>query len=579
MPPPAADPTASRLEEEALRLARHGSLRAAADVCRVLNTRHPQFASGWRASSSIALQAGDATAAFTLIERALALTPTDGRSLLQKAHCLVALRRPKEALEVANAVRQLLNNDAAALDSLGGLYSHLGEQRLALDAYDQALQLAPRNAGITFNRAAVRRFMGQLAAAEEDYDQVIKARPNDFEAYKNRSELRTQTRERNHVAELEKLLAGGIRDWRGQVEIRYALAKEYEDLGEYNRSWACLEQGARLRRQHLQYDIERDVSTVDWIINAFPTGPAAAVPGLASAKNGPTTEPVPAGDSLASRSVAPRRAASASWDSLASRSVAGMGQPIFIVGLPRSGTTLVERILGSHSTVHAAGELNDFSAALVEAAVGPGGSRSMSRQELVARSAKIDFAALGRDYLQRTRALAGCTASTGRTPHFTDKMPLNYLYCGIIRRALPNARIVHLTRHPLAVCYAIYKTLFKDGYPFSYDLGEIGRYYVSYRKLMDHWEATLPGVIHHLSYERLVSDQAGETRRLLEFCGLQWEDDCLAFHRNPTPTTTASAAQVRQSLYDSSIAQWRHYATQLEGLRRQLVAAGIEVES
>ena len=551
MPSPPADPTASRLEEEALRLARHGSLRAAADVCRVLNTKHPQFASGWRASSSIALQAGDATAALTLIERALALDPTDGRSLLQKAHCLVALRRPKEGLEVANTVRQALNNDAAALDSLGGLYSHLGEQRLALDAYDRALQLAPRNAGITFNRAAVRRFMGQLAAAEEDYDQVIKARPNDFEAYKNRTELRTQTRERNHVAELEKLLASGIRDWRGQVEIRYALAKEYEDLGEYSRSWACLEQGARLRRQHMQYDIERDVSTVDWIINAFPTGPAAAAQEPASAKKGPTTQPVPAGDS----------------------------QPIFIVGLPRSGTTLVERILGSHSTVLAAGELNDFSQALVEAVVGSGGSRSMQRQELVARSAKIDFAALGRDYLQRTRALAGCTASTGRTPHFTDKMPLNYLYCGIIRRALPNARIVHLTRHPLAVCYAIYKTLFKDGYPFSYDLGEIGRYYVSYRKLMDHWEATMPGVIHNLDYERLVSDQVGETRRLLEFCGLQWEDGCLAFHRNPTPTTTASAVQVRQSLYDSSIAQWRHYATQLEGLRRQLAAAGIDTHA
>jgi hypothetical protein len=191
----------------------------------------------------------------------------------------------------------------------------------------------------------------------------------------------------------------------------------------------------------------------------------------------------------------------------------------------------------------------------------------------VARSAKLDFEALGRDYLERTRP------ATGKTPHFTDKMPLNYLYCGLIRRALPNARIVHLTRHPLAVCYAIYKTLFKDGYPFSYDLGEIGRYYVSYRKLMDHWCATLPGAVHELKYEQLVTDQVGETRRLLEFCGLDWEEACLSFHRNPSPTTTASATQVRQSLYDSSIAQWRHYAPQLEGLRRQLIAAGIDVES
>jgi hypothetical protein len=233
----------------------------------------------------------------------------------------------------------------------------------------------------------------------------------------------------------------------------------------------------------------------------------------------------------------------------------------------------VERILGSHSTVYSAGELNDFSQGLVDAVTAATGSRSIQRQELVAGSAKIDFEALGREYLRRTRP------ATGSTPHFTDKMPLNYLYCGIIRRALPNARIVHLTRHPLAVCYAMYKTLFKDGYPFSYDLSEIGRYYVSYRKLMDHWHATLPGVIHDLSYEKLVSDQVGETRRLLEFCGLEWEEACLAFHHNPTPTTTASATQVRQSLYDSSIAQWRHYAPGLDGLRRQLVAAGIDVEN
>ncbi len=311
--------------------------------------------------------------------------------------------------------------------------------------------------------------------------------------------------------------------------MRYALAKEYEDVGEYSRSWTHLEQGAKLRRRHLQYDIQRDLATVDWIIEAFPEAPSAAAPGF------PTRE------------------------------------PIFIIGLPRSGTTLVERILGSHSSVSSAGELNDFPLALVAAVSRSANVRSMPRQELVARSARIDFAALGRDYLERTRP------ATGHKPHFTDKMPLNYLYCGIIRRALPNARIVHLTRHPLAVCYAMYKALFKDGYPFSYDLEEIGRYYIGYRKLMDHWRRTLPGAIHDLSYERLVAGQEEETRRLLEFCGLEWQEACLAFHRNPAATTTASAAQVRQALYGSSVEQWRHYATQLEGLRRQLLAAGIEL--
>ena len=157
-------------------------------------------------------------------------------------------------------------------------------------------------------------------------------------------------------------------------------------------------------------------------------------------------------------------------------------------------------------------------------------------------------------------------------------MPLNYLYCGLIHRALPLAKIVHLTRHPMAACYAMYKTLFKDAYPFSYDLDDIGRYYVSYRRLMDHWESALPGVIHCLSYEALVADQIAETRKLLEYCGLDWEDACVDFHRNTAPTTTASAVQVRQPMYRTSVSQWRHYQAQLEPFARQLRAAGIATQ-
>jgi hypothetical protein len=196
----------------------------------------------------------------------------------------------------------------------------------------------------------------------------------------------------------------------------------------------------------------------------------------------------------------------------------------------------------------------------------------LPRRELIARSAELDFAALGSDYLERARHTAAADV------RFTDKMPLNYLYCGLIRRSLPNAKIVHVTRRPMAACYAMYKTLFKDGYPFSYDLGEIGRYYVGYRRLMDHWQATIPAVIYPLSYEALVADQVGETRKLLDFCGLEWQDSCVEFHRNPSPTTTASAAQVRRPLYDSSVSQWRHYEAELAELSSLLSAAGISTD-
>jgi hypothetical protein len=190
---------------------------------------------------------------------------------------------------------------------------------------------------------------------------------------------------------------------------------------------------------------------------------------------------------------------------------------------------------------------------------------------MIQASSQLDFEALGRDYL----ALARASGAIGE--YFIDKMPLNFLYCGLIRRALPQARIVHVQRHPMAACYAMFKTLFEDAYPFSYDLSELGRYYLAYRRLMRHWAQAMPGRIYELRYESMIEDQLGETRRLLAFCGLDWEDACAQFHENPDPSTTASAAQVRQPIYDSSVEQWRHYAEQLSELRRLLMEGGIDV--
>jgi tetratricopeptide (TPR) repeat protein len=493
--------------------------------------------------------------ALTQVDRVLLASPGMPQGLLTRAQCLLALGRRGEACVAAKAALAGATTDALLLDALGSFFSFAGDQDTALEAFEQAAALAPDNAHFVFNRATVRRFLGQLAAAESDYDCVIALRPADFEAYKNRSDLRTQTADRNHVAELEGLVARGFADWRSEVQIRYTLAKEYEDLGDYRKSFDQLRQGARKRRENLRYDVANDVSTADWIIEAFPdavyTGavhtatPAQAAPEVAAREHSvPEAAPQPA---------APQPAA-----------------PIFIVGLPRSGTTLVDRILSSHSQVRSAGELNDFALALVARVRGENGKEHLPRRELVARSAHVDFAALGREYLVRARAVV----AEGR---FTDKMPLNYLYCGLIRRALPNAKIVHLTRHPMAAGYAMYKTLFKDGYPFSYDLDEIAQYYIAYRKLMDHWSAVLPGTVYSLNYENLVADQIDETRKLLEFCGLDWEDACAEFHRNPSATTTASASQVRRPIYDSSVAQWRHYTAQLVSLSSALESAGIEL--
>jgi tetratricopeptide (TPR) repeat protein len=513
--------------------------------------------------------------ALVAVDRALAHAPGDPALLLRRAHCLLALGRPQPALEAAAAAQRHAPADAALLDAIGTLYSRAGEQLRALASYDQAIALSPDHAPYLFNRAAVLRFVGRLAEAEADYDRVVALQPADYEAYKNRSDLRTQSVAHNHVEELERVLAslrtGGDADGSGEVQLRYALAKEYEDLDECERSFRHLELGARRRRAQLGYDVAVDVATVDWIIEAFPAAPgrdaAGTVHTVAPASH---TEPVPA----AAAAETPEQARVSAIASLTERSrgVAPVGEdaPIFIVGLPRSGTTLVERILGSHSTVTSAGELNCFALSLMAAVQRHCGGVRLPRRELVAQSAHIDFAGLGRDYLDRARA----AVPAGR---FTDKMPLNYLYCGLIRRALPQARMVHVRRHPMAAGYAMYKSLFRDGYPFSYDLNDIARYYAGYRRLMDHWQAVLPGAILSLDYERLVADQAGETRRLLDFCGLAWEDACAQFHLNPAPTTTASAAQVRRPIYDTAVAQWRRYEVQLAPLRQAFDALGVRV--
>ena len=412
---------------------------------------------------------------------------------------------------------------------VGDLWTLLGEQRAACDCYDRAIAMNPGEARIWFNRATVRRFLGELEAAEADYDQVIALSPGDAQAYLNRSELRPQSHERNHIEELERALLRASGHWQHEVPLRYALAKEYEDLCDLGRSWAHLSRGASLRRQNLEYDVRIDLATVDWLREAFPVGPPANA-----------------------RAAAPC--------------------PIFILGMPRTGSTLVDRMLGRHSQVRSAGELPDFGAALVSA-VQQRATRKLSRRDMVLSSGGLDFAALGAEYLRRVGPRAG------HTPYFTDKLPLNYLYCGLIARALPGARLVHVTRDAMATCFGMYKVLFDRGYPFSYDLRELADYYLGYRRLMAHWAATMPGCIVEVRYEKLVSDTVGELQRLFAALGLPWEDQCLDFQSDPRPVATASAAQVRRPIYAGAVSLWRNYAHELSPLAARLEAGGISLDT
>jgi tetratricopeptide (TPR) repeat protein len=397
--------------QEVQRLMQARDWAAAETACKYLNSQYPEFAAGWLAASQIAGAIGSSGLALDAIDRALTLDPHNPTFLIRRARCLLAAGRRLDALDVADAAGRRAPMDPKIWDAIGTLKSYANNEERALEAYDRAVAIAPQDPQFAYNRAAVRRFLGNLEGAESDYDHVIARRPRDYEAYLNRSDLRVQTPASNHVKELEDVAARHIADWRGEVQIRFALAKEYEDLGEYAKSFEQLQIGAKTRRTHMKYDVGTDVATVDWIISAFPSVPA-------------------------------ERAPNDSPDA-----------PIFILGLPRSGTTLVERILSSHSLVTSAGELNCLSLAIVDAVRRRTECEKIPRQVLIARSASLDFAELGYEYLRRARLVVGGAA------RFIDKMPLNYLYCGLIRRALPHAKIVHVKRQPVAVCYAMYKTL------------------------------------------------------------------------------------------------------------------------
>jgi len=483
---------------------------------KILNQEFPGFAPGWDISSHIALKIHGGEVALNLIDRALSIDENNFAFLAHKAVCLLVLQRAKEAQELIERLGASEMLFAAQFDTLGNIYSLSKDQQRALICFEKAAELEPDNAHYHLNMALVRQATGDLNGAESSFDRTIALDPENHEAWLHRSRLRKQTASSNHAADLESLITRGIQSWRGEMAIRYALAKEYEDLGNFKLSFQHLDIGSTLRRSHMRHDAQADLDTIDAIIECF-------------------------SEEYFHQSVVANE----------------NEEPIFIVGFPRTGTTLVERILGSHSEVYAAGELNNFAENLNRQIFALDEKKPANRQQYVAAATRINFEQLGGDYISSTRP------HTGNTARFIDKLPLNFLYCGLILKAMPNARIIHLTRHPMDTCFAVYKTLFKQAYPFSYDLKELGHYFLAYRKLMSHWHTCMPGKVLDVSYEKLTTNLESESRRLISFCGLEWEDACLEFHMNSAPSMTASLAQVRQPVYTTSVGRWRNYRKEL----------------
>jgi hypothetical protein len=302
-----------------------------------------------------------------------------------------------------------------------------------------------------------------------------------------------------------------------RIRYWFALGKAREDVGRYDAAFTAYTEGNRLQHDRLPCDEARADEMLARLIAVFDRDLFAA------------RRDVRGGDKT----------------------------PIFIVGMPRSGTTLLEQILASHPAVHGAGELPDLNQVIMNAPARTG----RRFPDFVPDLQPEDFRRMGEDYAERLWRLAPGAR------HITDKMPANFFYIGMIRLMLPQAKIIHAMRDPMDSCFSNYARLFNDTMEFAYDLGTLGRYYVRYIKLMQHWHAVLTaGSILDLRYEDLVADPAAQARRMLDYVGLPWDDNCLAFHRNQRHVKTASMAQVRKPIYQTSVARWRHFENHLQPL-------------
>jgi Flp pilus assembly protein TadD len=474
-----------------------------------------------------ALRLGDVEQATTHLHVATQAAPGKPEYLAELARAHVTAGRVPEAVAAADAAMALEPRNALVLDMLGVIYGRTNFHEKARLAFQRAVERMPDNAASRFNLASAFAFAGDIDRAEREFEDCLRVDPAQWRAYLFLSQLRRQTPERNHLARLHDTL-GRARGQVAELYLHMALAKEYEDLDDMPAAFAHLTAGKAAGGRGRGYSIERDVALFDAIRRCFPG-------------------PVPSNDAVGFPT----------------------DEPIFIIGMPRSGTTLVERILSSHPQVHSAGELRNFLVALHRHVGSP---QFLMDPDLPRRMETLDWTALGAEYLDSTRP------GTGHTLHFVDKLPHNFLYAGFIARALPKARIVCLRRDPVDTCLSNFRQVFaleSPHYDYSFDLLDTGRYYVLFDRLIAHWKHVLPGRIHELSYEALVEHQEDKTRELLAFCGLSWDEACLQFERNTAPVATASAVQVRSAMYRSAMKRWKRYEPQLAPLLQLLADAGI----
>jgi len=436
---------------------------------------------------------------------------------------LLALGRVQAAEEAARRVLKIEPENPQSWTTVATVATRLLRQEEALEAYEKAAVLQPKEMRIRLSMGHVQKTLGRRSDSEASYKAALQMCPAQGEAYWSLADLKNYAFSDAEISAMQGLLASDECPRKETAQLHFALGKAFEQRRDYPQAFSHYAQGNALRRLDAPFDIEgfeRRSARIREFFNA---------PYFAKH----------AGSGHPSRA------------------------PIFIVGLPRSGSTLLEQILASHSRVEGTMELPNiitFVHQLDDMAPGRDGY-----PQILSSIPPTQLTLLGSRYLEDTAPLRAATRE-----HFTDKLPNNFSHVGFIHTILPGAAVIDARRHPMDACFSNYKQHFASGQTFSYDLGELGRYYRCYLSLMDHWDAVLPGKVLHVQYEDVVREPETQIRRLLEHCGLDFEPACLDFHRTRRAVRTASAEQVRQPIYTSGVAHWRHFERELEPLRAAL---------
>lgn len=500
---------------------RRGQLHAAQSSFESIVKTDPWHVPGRLLLASVFLAQGRVRGAAEQAKYAAFALPDDADTICRVAQCLIRVGEINAARACMRHPEIGRTRSGPALAGLAHIHQGLGQHQDALALMDRARALGFDNPDFRYFRAIQLQFNGRIAETEAELESCLKLGPTYGRASLTLARLRRWTEVDNHLEFIRQRLRSVEQGSEDHAAFEFAQYKELEDLGRTDEAWAALQRANAIMHTRLRHQLAGEQALFDLII-------ARCSPEFTRAGTHRLEGPV----------------------------------PIFIVGMPRSGTTLLERILGSHSQVTPAGELADFSRQWRWVADQHG--HRLVDEAMIETAGQLDFAEIGHRYIEQTQWRA-----QGR-PFYVDKLPPNFMLAGFIRRALPQARIIHMSRNPMDLCFSNYRALFGDAFAYSYDLGTLAEHHRRYQQLMRHWHEVMPGAIHDVCYADLVGNTEATTRALLAYCGLPYESRCLDTPSNTAPVATLSSAQVREPIHKRGLQEWRRYEAQLQPLARAL---------